>query len=605
MLDQLGDFKRDYFCGELTENNIGDEVRLLGWADSVRDHGGVIFINLRDKEGIVQIVIDPSKSPKEAYEKAKKVRSEYVLAVRGRVNRRPAGTENPKISTGTIEVAVEELRILNTCDILPFPIEDNINVHEEVRLKYRYLDLRRPEMLKKLMLRHEVYQATREYLVGHGFMEVETPMLTKSTPEGARDFLVPSRLEHGKFYALPQSPQLFKQILMVAGIERYFQIVKCFRDEDLRKDRQPEFTQIDYEMSFVTEEDVMTLTEGLVHFLFKKLLGIEVKLPIRRMSYEEAINKYGTDKPDLRYGLELKDLTELAKEVEFKVFKAVAQSGGLVKGINIKGGAKLSRKEIDGLTEYAQKFGAKGMAWIKINEDGSLQSPIVKFFTEEQLDKLKNIMEAENGDLLVFIADTPETTHRVLGFLRKHIAEMMNLIPEGRWEFVWIVDFPLLEWDEEENRLVALHHPFTSPKEEDIEKLDEAIQNKEIALSFKSRAYDLVLNGEEIAGGSIRIHRPDVQKKIFELIGISDEEAEERFGFLVTALKYGAPPHGGLAFGLDRLVALMTGSDSIREVIAFPKTQKGICPLAGAPDYVRPEQLEELGIEVEIPEEET
>ncbi|WP_457635109.1 aspartate--tRNA ligase [Persephonella sp.] len=604
MLDKLGDFKRDYFCGELTENNIGDEVRLLGWADSVRDHGGVIFINLRDKEGVVQIVIDPSKSPEKAYERAKKVRSEYVLAVRGRVNRRPAGTENPKLKTGNIEIAVDELRILNTCDILPFPIEDNINVHEEVRLKYRYLDIRRPQMLKNLILRHEVYQATREYLAGHGFLEVETPMLTKSTPEGARDFLVPSRLEHGKFYALPQSPQLFKQILMVAGIERYFQIVKCFRDEDLRKDRQPEFTQIDFEMSFVDEEDVIAVSEGLVHYLFKKILGIEISLPIKRMSYEEAVNRYGTDKPDLRYGLELKDLTDLAKEVEFKVFRSVADSGGLVKGINIKGGSKLSRKEIDDLTEYAQKFGAKGMAWIKINEDGSLQSPIVKFFSDHQIQQIKAIMEGENGDLLIFIADTPEITHRVLGFLRKHIAEKLNLIPEGKWEFVWIVDFPLLEWDEEENRLVALHHPFTSPKEEDIDRLDEAINNKQIALSFKSRAYDLVLNGEEIAGGSIRIHRPDVQKKIFELIGISDEEAEERFGFLVNALKYGAPPHGGLAFGLDRLVALMTGSDSIREVIAFPKTQKGICPLTQAPDHVREEQLEELGIEVELPKEE-
>ncbi len=605
MLDNLGDFKRDYFCGELTENNIGDEVRLLGWADSVRDHGGVIFINLRDKEGIVQIVIDPSKSPEQAYEKAKRVRSEYVLAVRGRVNRRPAGTENPKLKTGNIEVAVEELRILNTCDILPFPIEDNINVHEEVRLRYRYLDFRRPQMLKKLILRHEVYQIAREYLAGHGFLEVETPMLTKSTPEGARDFLVPSRLEQGKFYALPQSPQLFKQILMVGGIERYFQIVKCFRDEDLRKDRQPEFTQIDFEMSFVREEDVISISEGLVHYLFKKILGIEIDLPIKRMSYEEAINRYGTDKPDLRYGLELVDITDISKSVEFKVFRAVAQEGGLVKGINIKGGARLTRKEIDNLTEYAQKFGAKGMAWIKINEDGSLQSPIVKFFTQEQIDQIISRMEGEKGDLLVFIADKIEITHRVLGFLRKHIAEMMNIIPEDRWEFVWIVDFPLLEWDEEENRLVALHHPFTSPKEEDINRLDEALSNREVALSFKSRAYDLVLNGEEIAGGSIRIHRPDVQKKIFELIGISDEEAEERFGFLVNALKYGAPPHGGLAFGLDRLVALMTGSDSIREVIAFPKTQKGICPLTQAPDYVREEQLEELGIEVELPQEET
>ena len=598
-LDHLGDFKRDYFCGELTEANIGDEVKLLGWAESVRDHGGVIFINLRDKEGIVQIVIDPSLSPEEAYKKAKKVRTEYVLAVRGRVQRRPAGTENPKIPTGNIEVIVDELRILNTCDILPFPIEDEIDVKEEVRLKYRYLDIRRPSMLKKLIIRHEVYQATREYLAGKGFLEIETPMLTKSTPEGARDFLVPSRLEKGKFYALPQSPQLFKQILMVGGIERYFQIVKCFRDEDLRKDRQPEFTQIDFEISFVDEEDVIAISEGLIHYLWKKVLGIELKLPFPRMSYKEAIERYGTDKPDLRYGLELIDVSDIAREVEFKVFRSAVENGGLVKGINIKGGAKFSRKEIDELTKEAINFGAKGMAWIKL-ENGKVSSPILKFFTEEQKNKLFERMEAEDGDLLIFIADDYETTHRVLGFLRKLVAEKLDIIPEGEWKFTWVVDFPLVEWDEEEGRLVALHHPFTSPKDEDIDRIDEAINNKDIALTFKSKAYDLVLNGEEIGGGSIRIHRPDIQKKMFELLGISDEEAEEKFGFLIKALKYGAPPHGGLAFGLDRILALMTNSESIREVIAFPKTQKGICPLTEAPDYVKEEQLEELGIEIEI-----
>ena len=598
-LDHLGNFKRDYFCGELTEANIGDEVKLLGWAESVRDHGGVIFINLRDKEGIVQIVIDPSLSPEEAYKKAKKVRTEYVLAVRGRVQRRPEGTENPKIPTGNIEVIVDELRILNSCDILPFPIEDEIDVKEEVRLRYRYLDIRRPSMLKKLILRHEVYQATREYLAGNGFLEIETPMLTKSTPEGARDFLVPSRLEKGKFYALPQSPQLFKQILMVGGIERYFQIVKCFRDEDLRKDRQPEFTQIDFEMSFVDEEDVIAISEGLIHYLWKKVLGIELKLPFPRMSYKEAIERYGTDKPDLRYGLELVDVSDIAKECEFKVFRSAVENGGLVKGINIKGGAKFSRKEIDELTKEAINFGAKGMAWIKL-ENGKVSSPILKFFTEEQKNKLFERMEAEDGDLLIFIADDYETTHKVLGLLRKLVAEKLDIIPEGEWKFTWVVDFPLVEWDEEEKRLVALHHPFTSPKDEDIDRIDEAINNKDIALTFKSKAYDLVLNGEEIGGGSIRIHRPDIQKKMFELLGISDEEAEEKFGFLIKALKYGAPPHGGLAFGLDRILALMTNSESIREVIAFPKTQKGICPLTEAPDYVKEEQLEELGIEIEI-----
>lgn len=597
MIDFLGDFKRDYWCGDLTENNIGETVRLLGWVDTVRDHGGVIFINLRDREGIVQVVFDPSKIDNQLYEKAKRLKSEYVIGVRGLVSRRPAGTENPKLKTGNIEILAQELLILNTSKPLPFQIEDDIKVNEETRLRYRYLDLRRERMKKNIILRHEVYQAVREFLVGNGFLEIETPMLTKSTPEGARDFLVPARLERGKFYALPQSPQLFKQILMVAGLERYFQIVKCFRDEDLRADRQPEFTQIDYEMSFVSQEDIMAISEALIQHVFKKVLGIDVPVPFRRMTYDEAINRYGTDKPDLRYGLELVDITDIAKEVEFKVFNDVAMSGGLVKGINVKGGAKFSRKEIDELTEYAKKFGAKGMAWIKL-ENGQVSSPILKFFTDEQKNRLFERMQAEDGDLLVFIADRKEITHRVLGFLRKHLAELLNLIPEGRWEFLWVVDFPLFEWDEEENRLVAIHHPFTSPKDEDIQKLDEALYNPQLALSFKSKAYDMVLNGEEIGGGSIRIHNPQIQQKVFKLLNISEEEAQEKFGFLIEALSFGAPPHGGLAFGLDRVVALMTGSESIRDVIAFPKTQKGICPLTGAPDFVSQKQLDELGIKV-------
>ncbi len=601
MLDHLGDFKRDYFCGELTENNIGDEVRLLGWADSVRDHGGVIFINLRDREGVVQVVVDPSKSPEEAYEKSKKVRTEYVIGVRGRVQRRPAGTENPKIPTGTIEVIADQILILNTCDVLPFQIEDTVKVSEEVRLKYRYLDIRRKPMFKNLLIRHEVYQATREYLAGHGFLEVETPMLTKSTPEGARDFLVPSRLEKGKFYALPQSPQLFKQILMVGGIERYFQIARCFRDEDLRADRQPEFTQIDFEMSFVDEEDIIAISEGLIHYIFKKVLGVELKIPFRRMTYKEAIERYGTDKPDVRYELHIVDITDIVRDVEFKVFRDVVQKGGIIKGLTVEGGASFSRKEVDDLTEFAKKFGAKGLAWIKVTPEG-FQSPIAKFFSQEKLNQIKEKMEAKEGDLMIFVADIPETTHRVLGFVRRHLADRLKIIPEGRWDFLWVVDFPLVEWDEEENRFVALHHPFTSPKEEDIPKLDDAINNKEVALSLKSRAYDLVLNGEEIGGGSIRIHSSVVQEKVFKLLGISEEEAKEKFGFLIDALKFGAPPHGGLAFGLDRLIALMVGAESIRDVIAFPKTQKGNCPLSGAPDYVTEEQLKELGISVEVEE---
>lgn len=602
MIDQLKDFKRDYYCGDLNESNIGEEVRLLGWVDTVRDHGGVLFINLRDREGIVQVVFDPSKTSEELYNKAKKLKSEYVVGIKGTVNRRPIGTENPKMKTGNIEVAANYLLILNTSQTLPFPIEDNIKISEEVRLKYRYLDLRRPSMQRNIILRHEVYQAVREFLVGNGFIEVETPMLTKSTPEGARDFLVPSRLERGKFYALPQSPQLFKQILMVSGLERYFQIVKCFRDEDLRADRQPEFTQIDLEMSFVSEDDVISLSEALIQYVYKKVLGIDIKIPFKRMSYQEAINRYGTDKPDLRYGLELIDITDLASEVEFKVFNDVAKSGGLVKGINVKGGAKFSRKEIDDLTEYAKKFGAKGMAWVKL-ENGEATSPILKFFTEEQKQKLFEKMQAQDGDLLIFIADKKDITHRVLGFLRKHLAEKLNLIDKNKLEFLWVVDFPLLEWDEEENRLVAIHHPFTSPKDEDIEKLDEALENPQLALTFKSKAYDMVLNGEEIGGGSIRIHTPYIQQKIFKLLNISEEEAKEKFGFLIEALSYGAPPHGGLAFGLDRILAIMTGSESIRDVIAFPKTQKGICPLTGAPDYVSDKQLQELSIKIKNEEE--
>lgn len=594
MLEHLGSFKRTHYCGEVSAEDVGKKVRVAGWVDTTRDHGGVVFTDLRDRTGKVQIVFSPEIS-EELVEKAKKLKHEFVIAVEGEVRRRPPGTENPKLKTGEVEIYAEKLQILNKSLPLPFPIEDEVKVGEETRLKFRFLDLRRKKMMENIIFRHRLYQVVRDVFNREGFIEIETPYLTKSTPEGARDFLVPSRIYPGKFYALPQSPQLFKQILMVSGFDRYYQIARCFRDEDLRADRQPEFTQIDFEMSFVTEREVMDVAEKVLRSLYKELLGVEIgEIPV--MSYDEAMARFGTDRPDTRFGLELKEITDIAKECQFKVFRTVAEKGGIVKALNFKGGAKLSRKEIDDLTKFVGIYGAKGLAWIKILPEG-LQSPIVKFFSEGEMNKILERLEAEVGDILFFVADKPDVVNAALSNLRLKLGKMAGLIDESKVNVLWIVDFPMFEWNEDENRWEALHHPFTSPKEEDVEKLLEDPG------SVRARAYDMVLNGVEIGGGSIRIHREDIQEKVFKVIGLSDEEAKERFGFLLEALKYGAPPHGGMAFGLDRLCAIMRSEESIRDVIAFPKTQRGQCLLTGAPDTVRPEQIEELHIKVDLPEE--
>ncbi len=586
-MEPMGELRRTHDCDSITEESLESEVTLMGWVHRRRDHGGLIFVDLRDRAGITQVVFAPEVN-KEAHEKAHSLRSEYVIAVRGKVRRRPEGMENPKIKTGMVEVACEELRILNTSKTPPFPLDEEEEVSENVRLKYRYIDLRRAVMLENLKLRHNVCQAMRSYLSGKGFFEIETPMLTRSTPEGARDYLVPSRVNPGKFYALPQSPQLYKQILMIAGMEKYFQIVRCFRDEDLRADRQPEFTQLDMEMSFVKEEDVMELIEGLMAHIFSETLGVDVAPPFKRLTYHEAMERFGTDRPDMRFGLELVDITDIAGKCGLNVFNTVASTGGVVKAINAKGMADLSRKDLDVLTEFAQSLGAKGLAWVKIKEDGSWQSPIAKFFSDDEQKSIMDRLSAEPGDILFFGADQKATVFKVLGELRLELAKRRGLIPENEFNFVWITEFPLLEYDEDEGRFKALHHPFTAPMKEDLELLETEPG------SVRSRAYDLVLNGIEIGGGSIRIHQESVQKKVFHALNIPDEEAQEKFGFLLEALTYGAPPHGGIAFGLDRLVMLMAGRNTIRDVIAFPKTQKAQCLMAKAPAEVSMAQLAEL-----------
>ncbi|OIO81611.1 MAG: aspartate--tRNA ligase [Candidatus Omnitrophica bacterium CG12_big_fil_rev_8_21_14_0_65_43_15] len=585
--------KRTHTCGQLTKNDIGKETTLCGWAHSRRDHGGLIFIDLRDRYGITQIVINLQGVGGEhcspLHQIAESIRSEYVLAVRGKVEPRPAGTENKKITTGEIEVAVSELQIVNASKALPFEISEYVTISEDTRLENRFIDLRRPEIQQKLLLRHRVCKAARDFLDKKGFAEIETPVLTKSTPEGARDFLVPSRLSPGEFYALPQSPQLFKQILMISGFDKYFQIAKCFRDEDLRADRQPEFTQIDIEMSFTDEEEIFSVTEGMFKDIFKAGLGLDLKTPFPRLSYKEAVGRFGTDKPDMRFGMELADLTDDLKSAEFKIFKQAVEAGGIIKGLNASGCAGYSRPQIDNLTSFAAVYGAAGLAWFKVTKDG-FDSPIAKFFNSDLQAVMRKKLSAKEGDLLLFVCGKPKIVNESLAQLRNLLGKELGLIKKNEFVFEWVTDFPLFKYNDEEKRWDCEHHPFTAPKEEDVSKLDKDPG------SAGSRAYDLVVNGSEIASGSIRIHDPKLQKKIFEIIKMTEPEIEARFGFFIRALSYGAPPHGGIAPGLDRLIALMTDSESIRDVIAFPKTQKGACPLTGAPSDVPDKQLKELGI---------
>jgi len=576
---------RTHHCGELRKGDVGKEVTLCGWVDTRRDHGGLIFIDVRDRWGVTQTVFNPAVS-KELHRKAEELRSEYVVQVKGKISERPAGTENTKLSTGQIELIAGELEILNTSPTPPFEISGNEPLSEEIRLKYRFLDIRRPAMMKNLTTRHKVTQIAREYFNNLQFIEVETPYLTKSTPEGARDFLVPARLAPGEFYALPQSPQLFKQILMVSGIDRYFQIVRCFRDEDLRADRQPEHTQIDVEMSFVTEDDILGVIENLMAAVVKGVLGLEVKKPFLRMPYDEAMNRYGSDKPDLRFGMELHEVTGILKGSQSKIFEESFAKEGVAKAILVPGAATYSRKDLDDLTQYAKDFGAQGLAWFKIQDE--VESPIRKFFSDDQMKRLAGELNAEKGGLILVVAGEWKMACTVLGALRLHLGQKLNLIPRGQVSLHWVVDFPLFEWNEEEKKIQACHHPFTSPQDKDVHLLESE------PLKAHARAYDLIFNGTEAGGGSIRIHRRDTQKKVFQILGIQDQDAEEKFGFLLKALEFGAPPHGGIALGLDRLTALLLGLDSIREVIAFPKTQKGICPLSQAPSPVSPRQMKEL-----------
>ncbi|MEW6572351.1 MAG: aspartate--tRNA ligase [Bacillota bacterium] len=584
---------RTHYCGGLGEGEIGETVLLAGWVQSRRDHGGLIFVDLRDREGVVQVVFSPEVSGR-AFALAETVRSEYVVQVEGQVRKRPEGTENPKLKTGGIEVYAGSCLILNRAKTPPFYIEDDLNVDEDLRLRYRYLDLRRPEMLRALGMRHRAAKAARDFLDARGFWEIETPMLTKSTPEGARDYLVPSRVNPGRFYALPQSPQLFKQILMVAGVERYFQIVRCFRDEDLRADRQPEFTQIDLEMSFVGVDDILALSEALIADICREVAGIEVVRPFPRLTYQEAVSVYGTDKPDIRYGMHLVEVTDVAAGSGFKVFAQAVAEGGCVKGITVPGAAGFSRREIDELTRYAATFGAKGLAYIQVTPEGP-KSPILKFFEPGQIEIITARLEAKAGDLLLFVADKRQVVDRSLGALRTHLAGLLELIPPG-FAFVWIVDFPLVEYDEDEKRYVAVHHPFTAPRDEDIPLLSTDPGR------VRAQAYDLVLNGVELGGGSVRIHRREVQEKVFQAIEIPREEATEKFGFLLDAFEYGAPPHGGIAFGFDRLLMLLLGRNTIRDVIPFPKTQSAQDLMTQAPSPVAERQLKDLYIRLDVKE---
>ena len=588
--EKLNGLKRTHKCGELTKNDAGSEVVIMGFANSVRDLGALNFINVRDISGIVQTVFNSDNA--QMFEKASKVRGEYVIAVKGVVKLRDESAVNKDMATGEIEIEANELRILSAAKTPPFYIVENSDVKEELRLQYRYLDLRRPDMQRRMVLRSRVAKIVRDYYEANGFLEIETPILVKSTPEGARDYLVPSRVHNGSFYALPQSPQQYKQLLMLSGMDRYFQIAKCFRDEDLRADRQPEFTQIDLEMSFVDEDDVMTVNEGLLKRVFKEIKGIDLETPFIRMPYTEAMNRFGSDKPDTRFGLEITDISSVVNSCDFSVFTSAIENGGSVRAINAKGlGDKISRKNIDSLGEFVKTYRAKGLAWIKLNPDG-VQSPIAKFFSEEKLNEILASVNAETGDVIFIVADVNSVVFAALGALRCEIAKRYDLIDPNKYNFLWVTDFPLLEYDEEENRYVAMHHPFTAPKDEDLHLLDTDPGK------VRAKAYDIILNGVELGGGSMRIYNSDLQQKMFEVIGLSKDEIEARFGFLIDAFKYGAPPHGGMAYGFDRMLMLLDGTDSIRDVIAFPKVQNASELMTSAPDIVDPIQLEELGIAI-------
>jgi len=590
MSELLGGWKRTNYCANFTKDDAGKEVILMGWANVRRDLGALVFVQLRDRTGLMQIVFNSNTLSEADFTRACTIRSEYVLAVRGKIVLRTGDMINKNMPTGELEVLVGEFKILSESETTPFEITDNCKANELLRLKYRYLDLRRPAMQKNLIMRHKIAFLAREYFDQQNFLEIETPILTKSTPEGARDYLVPSRVHPGKFFALPQSPQLFKQLLMLAGYDRYFQIARCFRDEDLRADRQPDFTQIDIEMSFVEEEDVRVVNEGFLKILFKETLNVDVQLPLPRLKYEEAMARYGSDKPDTRFGLELVDLTDLFRTSEFSVFQAALAAGGSIRAVNAKGAsAHFSRKELDAMGEFVKTYRAKGLIWMNDKEDG-LASPVLKFLTESEIAAVRKAANFEQGDVLFIVADVNKTVFASLGALRLKLAEKLNLIEKDQYNLLWVTEFPLLEWDEEEQRYSAMHHPFTSPMDEDLANLDTDPGN------VRAKAYDIVLNGVEIGGGSIRIHSQQLQKKMFRALGFTDEQAEYRFGFLMDAFRFGPPPHGGMAYGLDRLAMLITGSPSIRDVIAFPKVQNASCPMAGAPDYVDDKQLKELNI---------
>ena len=595
-METMAGMHRSCGCGRVTEKDCGKELTLAGWVNTRRDHGGLIFIDLRDRSGIVQVVMSPQYG-EDAFHKAEDVRSEYVLAIRGIVRERSPETVNPKMQTGKIEVVVSEMRILNKAKTPPFYVEDGIDVDETLRLKHRYIDLRRPEMQRNLIMRHKIVHEMRQFLDAHDFLEVETPILTKSTPEGARDYLVPSRVNPGKFYALPQSPQLFKQLLMVSGLERYFQIARCFRDEDLRADRQPEFTQLDIELSFEDQDFILDLMEHMMQRIFKNVLNVDIQIPFKRITWDDAVNLYGSDKPDLRFDMHFYDISDLLRDTGFKVFRNVLDNGGIVKAITVKGDAAIPRRELDGLVDYVGNYGAKGLAWIGLNKDGSLKCQITKFLGEDKIREIGKFCEAENGDLILIIADKPKVVAQALGELRLEMARRMNLIDENEFCFRWVTDFPMFEYSEEDKRWVAEHHPFTAPRDEDVQYLltDPS--------KVYAKAYDMVLNGVEAGGGSLRIYQEELQEKVFKAIGITHEEAQEKFGFLLDAFRYGAPPHAGIALGLDRLVMLMLRLGSIRDVIAFPKTQSAIDQMTQAPSEVVDMQLKELHIRVDVKKE--